>query len=333
MPKRDRNADAWEELTRLQSEPDRATFVNSLCTHLASKSGVVIGKAAGIGLKRQSDLESFVKRLTPILTAAFDRCMVNPVKTDPGCGGKIGVVNLGVAMHCLDADLYLRAIRHVQLEGSFGPPVDTAEALRAGAAYGLLNCRHGDAIYEIIELLCEVDPRNPAQFPDSRRGAIRALGTVVSETSAALLRMMAHHFREDPDVLNEVFASLNSIEPSRSFDFIQRFLDAPNPDVGDIASLALAESKHPRACAVLLEHARRLRSENPQAMYTALAITRKAEAIEFLLDRLGNDREDAALAALEALYLLRHDQSLCSRVEAIAKVRGAAFKNAYANWK
>lgn len=333
MAKRDRSADAWEEITRLRSVTDREAFVDGLVKHLGSKSGIVIGKAAQLGLDRQSDLEAYVEKLAPILSAAFDRCMTDPVKTDPGCSGKIGVVNLGVALHCLEADLYLRAIRHSQMEGSFGPPVDTAEALRAAAAYGLLNCRHSDAMYEIVELLCEVDRRDPHRFPDSRRGAIRVLGTVVSDTAAALLRMVANQYSSDPDVLTEVFASLNSIEAARSFDFIRRFLDDPNPDVSDIAALALAEGKQPRACAVLLEHARRRIGENPQALFTALAITRKPEAIEFLLNRLGNGHEREALASLEALHLMRHDEALCRRVETIVKGRGGrALISAFQQW-
>lgn len=333
MAKRDRSAEAWEELARLKTESDRNTFVTGLCRHLADRAGVVIGKAAQVGLDRQSDLEPFVGKLTPILAAAFDRCMVEPVKTDPGCSGKIGVVNLGVALHCLEADLYLRAIRHVQMEGSFGPPIDTAESLRAAAAYGLLNCRHGDAMYEIVALLSEVDP-NSTRLPDSRRGAIRALGTVVSETSAALLRMTALRFESDPDTLCEAFASLNSIEANRSFDFIRSFLDRRDSDVSDIAALALAEGKQSRACGVLLEHALRSFSENKQAVFTALAITRKPEAIEYLIDRIGNGHEREAVAAIDALHLMRNDDAIRKRVEHTLKGRGGTpLADAIRRWK
>jgi hypothetical protein len=333
MAKRDRSVDAWEAISALRAETDRTRFAEELCKHFAHKAGVVVGKAALLGLERQSDLEPFVDRLSPVMSAAFDRCMADPVKTDPGCSAKIGIVNLGVALHCLDADLYLRAVHHVQMEGSFGPPIDTAESLRAAAAYGLLNCRHADATYEIVKLLCEVDRRDPHRFPDSRRGAIRALGTVVSETSAALLRMTAHRFARDPDTLCEAFTSLNSIEAGRSFDFIHGFLDDEDVDVRDIAALALAEGKQPRACPKLLEHAKRNLSQNPQAIFTALAITRKPEAIEFLLERLGNGRDREATAALEALHLMRHDEATCRRVEQIVKVRGGAMVESFRNWK
>lgn len=333
MAKRDPAADAWNAIAALRSETDPLVLATGLAKHLASKSGVVVGKATALLMERQSDVEPHVNLLAPALAAAFDRLMIDAVKSDPGCGGKIGVVNAGVALHCLEADLYLRAIHHVQMEGSFGPPVDTAEALRGAACYGLLNCRHGDAMYEIVELLSESDPRAPDRFPDSRRGAIRALGTVVSETSAMMLRLTAHRFAQDPDTLCEVFASLNSIEAGRSFDFIRSFLDAGD-DISDIAALALAESKQPRACAVLLEHARLPRSENPQALFTAIAITRKPEAIEFLLDRLGNAREREALAALEALHLLRHDEALVRRAAKIVEGRGArALLETLATWK
>ncbi len=333
MAKRDRSAEAWEEIARLKSESDRDAFVAGLCKHLADKAGVVVGKAAQVGLDRQSDLEPFVAKLSPILAAAFNRCMVDPVKTDPGCSGKIGIVNLGVALHCLEADLYLRAIRHVQREGSFGPPIDTAESLRAAAAYGLLNCRHADAMYEIVNLLSEVD-KSSLQVPDSRRGAIRVLGTVVSETAAALLRMTALRFNSDPDTLSEVFASLNSIEANRSFDFIRSFLNRENSDVSDIAALALAEGKQPGACGVLLEHTRRSASESKQAVFTALVITRKPEAIEYLIDRICNGHEREAVAAIDALHLMRNDDALRKRVEATVKGRGGAtVADAIVRWK
>lgn len=316
----------------LRQQSDATLLADSLIGHLSHKSGIVVAKATGVVLERQADLEPFVERLSPAMTGAFDRLLHDPVKTDPGCSGKIGIVNAGVALHCLDADLYLRAIHHVQMEGSFGPPIDTAESLRAAAAYGLLNCRHADAIYEIVDLLCEVDRRDPRRFPDSRRGAIRALGTVVGDTSAALLRMTARRFADDPDTLGETFASLNSIEAARSFDFIRGFLDERDADVRDIAALALAEGKQPGACAVLLEHVKQNLPQDPHAIYTALAITRKADAIEYLLDRLGNGRDREATAALEALQLMRHDEPTCQRIGAIVKSRGGGLVEAFRQW-
>lgn len=319
MAKRDKTAEAWEAISELKAETDAARLAEALRTHLSNRAGVVVAKAAALVLDRQSTLESHIARIEPALVDAFNRFMIDPAKSDPGCGAKIGIVNIGVAFHCLDAELYLRAIQHVQIEGSYGPPVDTAEALRAAAAYGLLNCRHADAMYEIVELLSE---GTRDRFPDSRRGAIRALGTVVSETSAALLRMTARRYSNEPDTLGEVFASLNAIEANRSFEFLVGFLQSGDENVQDIAALAIAEGKQPKACDVLIAHARSSVSDDPRAVYTALAITRKPAAIEYLLDRVANAREIDAVVAIEALALMRHDDATIHRLRSIVKGRG-----------
>jgi hypothetical protein len=206
------------------------------------------------------------------------------------------------------------------MEGSFGPPVDTARAMRGQAAFGLLNVKYREALYEIAELLN--DAERDGSITDARRGGIRALGTVVGEASALMLRLTARRYAKDADTLAEVFASLNAIEAGKSFDFIADFL-AAGDDIAGMAALAIAESRQPRAAEMLVKawHTHGQHADDPQAFLTALSMTRKPEAIELLVDRVANGHTRQAVAALDALRLHRGDAPLQERLRKIVETR------------
>jgi hypothetical protein len=314
MAKRDRAAESLNAIAALRGEPDVGTLTEALKPHLASNTGVVIEKVAGIVRERKIDT------LGPELAAAFARLMPGGAKADPTNAAKFQVITAGVELGGLEAETYLAAIRHVQMEGSFGPPIDTARAMRGQAAFGLLNVKYRDALYEIAELLD--DAERDGSITDARRGGIRALGTLAGESSALMLRLTARRYAKDPDTLAEVFASLNAIEAGKSFDFIAGFLDASD-DVAAMAALAVAESRQPQAAEVLIAawHANGRHASDPQAFLTALSMTRKPAAIDLLLDRLTDSPLPQAVAALEALRLHRADESLQSRIGQIVIAR------------
>ena len=70
-----------------------------------------------------------LRELAPELVAVFNRDLENPVKADPGCRAKLAAVEALNSLDYPEADVFLRGIRHVQMEPSYGPPVDTASDL------------------------------------------------------------------------------------------------------------------------------------------------------------------------------------------------------------
>src|SRR6201999_1063758 len=101
-----------------------------------NRSNLVIAKAA----KLVGELK--LSELMPDLVAAFDRMWVNPAKLDKRCAAITEIVSALYELDYAEPDVYARAIRHVQKEASFGPPVDTAALLRGMSAQGLLRTPH-----------------------------------------------------------------------------------------------------------------------------------------------------------------------------------------------
>src|SRR2546426_7821857 len=51
--------------------------------------------------------------------------------------------------------IYLTGIRHIQMEGSYGPPIDTAAALRSASAMALVHMHYPDAVLHVVTLLVD----------------------------------------------------------------------------------------------------------------------------------------------------------------------------------
>src|SRR5436309_15270112 len=115
------SSDEWHfRLSAIRNNPEDPDAVRDLTRALDSPSNFVIAKAAQIIETRQEfDLRGK-------LASAFNRIFENPAKVDPTCAAMTAIVK---ALHTLDSEdptpLFL-GIRHVQMEGSFGPPVDAA---------------------------------------------------------------------------------------------------------------------------------------------------------------------------------------------------------------
>lgn len=309
MAKRDKAAEALDRAVALRKEPDAAALVAGLRELIAGKYAAAVAKAATIARERE-----VCDQLAVELAGAFDHFLDH---ADPGCAVKTAAVQADV----LDVERLLIAIRHVQMEGSFGPPVDVAAAMRGHAAMGLLNARYADALRTIEPLLADADQRGA--LTDARRGAIRALGTVISETSAIMLRMTARRFARDPETLAEALSSLNAIEPGRSVAFIAAFLESADADTIDTAALALAEGRQsPGFDALLAGWPRRSAMPDDARPYlTALAMTRRPAAIDALIAEVEQSPRPRVLEALSALELFRGDAAICARVRTAADGR------------
>ncbi len=122
------------ELEQLRHQP-RETALKLLRKALAQRSNYLVAKAADL----VRDLR--FAELIPELVTAFDRFFLNPLKTDPQCWAKNAISKALAALEYQEADVYLRGMRHIQLEPVWGGNSDTAATLRATCALALVPCR------------------------------------------------------------------------------------------------------------------------------------------------------------------------------------------------
>jgi len=269
----------------------------------------VVAKAAQ--LTREFELHD----LRTDLARAFDRFMQDPAKTDRGSSAKTEVVRALESLGAPEGALFLTGIRHVQMEGSFGPPIDTAAGLRAASAMGLVHMNHPDAILEIVSLLVDREA-------DARVGAVRALGWSGRPESVPLLRLKALEPEPSVDVMGECFTALLAIAPGSSVDFVARNLNSPDAAIVEAAALALGESHLPAAVEALINKwgvyaAGTLRS----VLVAGLALARTDIAFEFLFSRIETANEKVGVEIVTALAVYRHDDRIRTRLSALVESR------------
>ena len=318
MPRARKTEDCLEELHQLRGTLPSPEAAEQLRPYLGHKSNLVVAKAAK--LAREFELYD----LRAALVEAFSRFLEEPAKTDRGCAAKTEIVRALESLGAPDGEVFLTGIRHVQMEGSFGPPVDTAAGLRAASAMGLVHMNHPDAIFEIVTLLVDREA-------DARVGAVRALAWSGQPESVPLLRLKALQPDPSVDVLGECFTALLAIAPGTSVAFVAAYLDWQDAAVAEAAALALGESHLPGAVEALIHkwgvHApEQLRS----ALVTSLALSRTDNAFEFLFSRIETASETSAVDIISALAMYRHDDRIRTRLATLVEsCQSKALKNAF----
>lgn len=311
-PKPKSNMDPIErelsQIRAIRNAPESFDLPLELAPFLHHKSNRAVAAAADAA--RELEAEA----LMPELIAAFRGLMKHPSARDPGCKALQAIATALTTFGADAAEVYLAGIKHVQLEGSFGPPVDVAAALRGLCARGLVRMAHPDALYATIDVLA--DPKIPA-----RVGAVRALGD--SGTLAAELALRLKVLQgDDAEVLAECFTGLLSLAPTRSVPFVTKWLYAQADDVIEAAALALGESRLADALEALqTAYAAQIRRPLRKTFLLALAMLRRDDAIEFLIKCVDSEPENAALDAVSALSLYRSDETVTARVRSIVAKR------------
>jgi len=257
------------------------------------------------------------------LVDAFLELMKDPAKRDPGCEALIAIAKALVTLDEPAAKVYFAGVHHVQMEGSFGPPIDAAAPLRGLCAQGLARMGHPDALLECVNLLA--DKEVPARI-----GAIRAIADSGDIAGALLLRLKALLGDKEDEVIGECFAGLLRLAPAPSLDFVAGFLKSPSEEIRERAALALGESHLAAAFPVLREAwVETAQAARRRTLLLSIAMLRLDEAVEFLMVRLAEDREAAAGDALEALAPYGRDESVRKRVEEIVGKRAGALKSVF----
>jgi HEAT repeat protein len=276
---------------------------------LASRSPHLAAKAAQLA----GELE--VAELTSELAAAFDRFLANPVKADPQCTAKTAIVDALQRLGACEPGVFLRGIRHVQLEPVWGGKEDTAVALRGASAFGLVAMGYRDALTPLAELLADPEAR-------ARAAAARALAAREDPGGIPVLRLKALVGDPDPEVVSECLAALLALAPTESMAFVSRFLDAPESETREAAALALGGSRRPEAFPVLQQWWERTRDDGTRrTALLAIAMLKQDEAIAFLLSQVSEAPGPAARLAIAALGLHRYDVALAERVRSVARAR------------
>ncbi len=309
MPHPRKTEDCLDALNRLRDTLPAPAARAELARYLAHKSNQVVAKAT----KLVADFE--LHDLAPTLVEAFHRFIRDPATTDRGCAAKTGIVRALESLGAAEDAVFLAGIRHVQMEGSFGPPIDTAPGLRAASAMGLLHMNYAGAVLEIVTLLVDREP-------DARIGAVRALAWAGGPEAVPLLRLKVLQPDPSVDVMAECFTALLALAPGQSLGFVASYLDAPDSAIVEAAVLALGESRQPAAIEALKSKWERCAQEPlRRALLTGLAVAREESAFDFLFSLVENANEKTAGEALSVLAMYRQDDRIRSHVARLVAAR------------
>ena len=306
-----RAASSSEAAPELAIDPLRKA-VKDRSNYLVSKAAALTGELRLIAL-------------IPDLLAAFDRFMIDPVKTDPQCWAKNAIVKVLKDLNHDDPAVFLRGIEHIQMEPvwSIPPVVDTALTLRGACALALVSCAldRQTILTRLIALLVD---ELPVQLD-----AITALGQVPGADTALLLRLKALLGDKEPEVTGQCFDVLLEISPADSVPFVARFFAAENPDVRSEAASALAASREPQAIEALKRcfagPATGLADAAlKKAILQSLAGSRQIAGAEFLLSVVEEGPSEHAALAVQSLASGRFREEFRERVEASVRRRGLA---------
>lgn len=289
-------------------DPPLAT-TEEIRSFLLHKSNLVVAKAAKlVEEQRRSEM-------VPDLVSAFQRFMANPAQNDKRCAALTGITEALYEMDYCEPEIYLQGLRHVQMEASFGPPVDAAAALRGISAQALLRTRYKDGISAVLPLLVDHEP--PARI-----GAVRALATNGGSAGALLLRLKVLTGDSEPEVIAEGFLGLLSSAPEDSLGFIADFVDVEDQAISDAAIWALGQSRLPAAFEVLRNKWERTAARDQRMrVLSAIAMLRVEIAIEFLCSIIATENQTTASDALNSLATFKSNSNIRDAVASAVRKR------------
>ncbi|HLT37776.1 MAG TPA: hypothetical protein VK034_15900 [Enhygromyxa sp.] len=302
MPKRDRTQAALDRLAAAVDDPHAPAAKAAIAKALRDRSNLVV--AAALELIYQHELTGF----EDAMQTAWDHAMTDPVRRDPGCRIKAGVVKaLDILREPAD-DLFLAGIRHVQPEPVWGGSQDTAVALRGMCAIALVNRRHPDAMIELARLLG--DPEREARR--AAADAVAQSGDALTGVPLLILRVRASE--PEPEVLGACFAGMLSLAADQTFGFVVEHLRARDPLLVEAAALALGQARPNGGLDVLRELAERSFGDLRKIALLSISMLRSEAGWEYLLGLVTEAAPPLARDAIEALAVYRELPSLAERV-------------------
>jgi hypothetical protein len=262
-----------------------------LAKALTHRNNLIVSKAAALALHHQ------LTGLTPNLAAAFTRFVENSVKSDPQCWAKNALTKTLAAFEYQEPELFLIGMRHIQLEPGWGGSTDTAGTLRSTCALALVQCRELNGHRLLIHLIpLLADKELPVRI-----NVVRAIEQVGTDSATLLLRMLAELPSDNPELLGACFSGVLALEGPSAIDWAGRFLSREDDSAAE-AVMAIAQT-HTLEAFQLLRSTFAAASDSwfRRTVLSAIALTRRQEAIDWLLDLVANEEDDQATGAHEAL--------------------------------
>lgn len=291
-------------------DPD-ADAIALIRKSLGNRSNLLVAKAAR--LVEDAGLTD----LMPDLLAAYDRFFTNAEKTDPQCWAKNALSRALAKLECQDKAVFLRGLRHHQMEPTWGGRSDSAGTLRANCAHALVACdglNNQEVLIVLLEPLVDKDK-------SVRVEAVRAAAQL-GETAVPVLRLRSLIPGEEPEVLGQCFSALLAIERDAAIPFVAGFLE-PGDDPAGEAAFALAETRSPAALAALLKRQKEFADEwFSGVLLGAIALTRLLGAIDFLVGMIEHEGRQAPLA-IEALGRVATNDELRARLAHAVEATGS----------
>ncbi len=296
-----------EALELLKNQPPQE-WAEPLRAALRHRNNYVVAKAADMVARSKLDA------LLPDLLAAFDRFFEDAAKSDPQCWAKNAMGRALAALELQDPAVFLRGLRHVQWEPTWGGRSDSAAALRGTCALALVQCRElpeAELLRHLITAFVDDDK-------SVRADVARAIEQIGSPAASLLLRLRAEIGKDEPEVLGACYASVLRLDGLPAVKWASKFLEAEDDASGE-AALAIAATHSPEALAVL--KSRWDSVSDPwfsSVLLSAIALTRQSEAAEFLLEIV---RTEALRAdhAVEALLRSLPSEDVVQRLKALVQ--------------
>lgn len=235
---------------------------------------------------------------------------------DKGCAAMLALARALVNLDHDDAELYLRGMKYIQMEASWGPAVDVAADLRATCAMGLVNSLYPGKLKSLTDLLVDKEW-------GARVGAIRALAAVGSEPALLLLYFKARVGDAHPEVVSQCLEALLTGGGEGALELATSIASGRDEEAREAAILALGGSRRADAVAWLIVRSR-MPGPARACMFLALSSSRTEAALDYLLE-LVKTADSATFAEVhEALTIHRRDAVLSERIVAAVAARNRA---------
>jgi HEAT repeat protein len=300
-------------LGALRADPKSDTTRAALAKALAGKSNLLAAKAAELASELQ------VAGLLPDLETSFPRYFANGA--DKGCVAKTAIAHALETLSSDAEDLFLRGVRHVQPEGTWGGSIDVAVDLRAACARALSRLNTRNTLPALTDLLG--DPEPPA-----RLAAAQAIGHCGRPEGALPLRLKIRLGDPEPAVTGECFAALLKLIGEDAIPLIEPFLAHRQSELRDAAATALGESHLASGYALLRDRFdREITVDGRRALLFGLALSRRPESLDLLLTVIDEEPTPTAVHAIESLAIYRNDPAVSTRIRALVDARGDAALN------
>jgi HEAT repeat protein len=324
MPKKQPSSEVKiEELRQRIERGGRDSALAALQNALKEKSNFVVAKAA-----RWAG-EHLYYDLIPDLVQSYERFLRRPLESDKTCAAKKAIVKALYELDYDNAKFYRTGLGYRQLEPVWGAHVDTAVEVRCSSAFGLAASNDPRVMTNLIELLHDKEYA-------ARAGAVKAMELLVPYQTELVLRCKILQGDDEPAVIAQCFSSLMKVAAEDALDFVARHLQHDNSSLREGAALALGECRLDEALDILIAVCNELvvpTRSNHKPLFQAIAMQRKEQAINYLLQVVEGENTSLAGTAIEALSIYSYNETLKKDIEQIiARKQSAQLRQAFAEF-